>query len=65
MKKETVISITFLALGLIFEGLYFADIDIFFKAKFWLLGAVFILIGTIGLVLHTFLPMLDGEKNGK
>ena len=67
MKKETLISLIILILGLVFEGLYLMTDSTFWGAKFYLTGAICTVIGLIGLLIFGVLPFinekLDSTKN--
>ena len=65
MKKETFVLTFLLVLGFVFECLHFATPGTFLGAKFWLLGIVSILAGTLGLWLFTVLPILAGDDEEK
>lgn len=59
MKRGSIISIILIALGFVFECLYFVIDFSFFEIKFWLLGIVLIIIGIASLVWQTILSLLE------
>lgn len=65
MKKETVISSLLLVLGFVFECMHFATEGTFLGAKFWLIGIVCIVVGTLGLWIYTILPMIAGDDDNE
>ncbi len=62
MKKEGIISIGLLILGFIFEYLYLGTDKMFLSIKFWMLGLVCIIVGTLGLILYVIIPLLGDRK---
>ena len=63
MKKETIISLSLIALGFLFECAYLTVDNTFFDAKFWITGIFCIIIGTIGLWLFTIIPWMESNRN--
>lgn len=66
MKKEVLISILLLSLGVVFECLYYAVDNTFFDVKFYLLGIFSIIFGAIGLWVYLIMPYINkqmGEKS--
>lgn len=59
MKKGTIISILIIALGFVFEYLYFMTDHTFLNIKFWVLGLVSFIVGFLGLWVTTILPFLN------
>ena len=57
MKKTTSISIGLILLGFIFEFLYLGTDKMFFMIKFWVLGVICIIAGSLGLLVFTILPI--------
>lgn len=51
MKKSIIISIALIVLGFVFECLYLGTDATFFSVKFWILGVISIIAGTLGLLL--------------
>ena len=65
MKKTTLISVSLILIGFVFEYFYLVGESTFFDIKFWVAGIVSILAGVIGLWLFTIIPLLDKGWNGK
>lgn len=65
MKKEALISILILALGGVFEWLYYAIDSTFFDVKFYLLGILCMVIGFIGVWVYIILPAVNNRLEGK
>ena len=63
MKKEIIISIGLISLGLVFECLHFGTDIRFFEIKFWLLGIISMGLGVLGIIWFTVVPLL--EKRAK
>lgn len=61
MKKEPLISILILSLGIVFEWLYYAVDSTFFDVKFYLLGILCIIIGSIGVWIYVIMPFINGR----
>ncbi len=59
MKKETIFSILLLVMGFVFEYLYLGTDQMFFIVKFWILGIICMIAGTIGIILFGVLPLLE------
>jgi hypothetical protein len=67
-KKETLISILILALGLVFEYLHLMTDRTFLGIKFYLLGLIFIIIGSLGIWVYAIMPIINrrwGDDNTK
>lgn len=65
MKKEALISILILSLGLVFEWLYYAIDSTFFDVKFYLLGILCIIIGFIGVWIYVLMPFINNKLEDK
>ena len=65
MKKEKLISIIILSLGLVFEWLYYAIDNTFFDVKFYLLGILCIIIGSIGVWIYVITPFISDRFRDK
>ena len=65
MKKATVISVSLIVLGFIFECLYLTIDSLFFDTKFWLLGLVCMVTGAIGFWLSAVVPAFDNKPGKK
>ena len=61
MKKGLVISISLIALGLIFECLHFATAIQFFEIKFWLIGLIAMVMGILGVLWYAVVPVLENR----
>ncbi len=63
MKKSSIISISLIILGFIFECLYLTIDNQFLNAKFWISGVFCIIIGSLGLWLFTVIPWMEINRN--
>ena len=61
MNKETIVSVLLLIIGFVFEYLYLGTDQMFFVIKFWLLGVICIVVGTLGLVVYGLIPFLGQQ----
>ncbi len=65
MKKEIVISVLILSLGVVFELLYYAVDSTFFDVKFYLLGIICVIIGFIGVWIYAIMPYINSRLRDK
>lgn len=65
MKKEALISLFILSLGVVFEWLYYAIDNTFFDVKFYLLGILCVIIGFIGLWIYAIIPFINSRLRDK
>jgi hypothetical protein len=61
MKKETLISILILSMGVVFEWLYYAVDSTFFDVKFYLLGILCVIVGFIGVWIYAIMPFINSR----
>lgn len=59
MKKEILISLALLVFGLVCEFFYLSTENIYWEVKFFLIGALSILVGMIGLLIFVILPFIN------
>lgn len=65
MKKETLISLILLVLGLVCEYFYLNSESTFWGIKFYLIGAFSTIIGLIGLWIFSILPFINKKLDRK
>lgn len=67
MKKRTLISIDLIVLGFILECLHFLTEIRFFEIEFSTLGLVSIVLGVVGILWYSIVPVLEkrAETLGK
>jgi len=61
MKKETLSSIGLLVLGLFFEYLHFMTDSALFGLKFYMLGIICLVLGTIGSWIYIVIPLINDK----
>ena len=62
MNKETIFSIGLILLGFVFECIYLTSTNIFIDVKSWLLGALCIILGMLGVWIFGVLPHVNNEE---
>lgn len=65
MKKETLISLLLLIIGLVCEYFYLKTDNQFLGVKFYMIGALSILLGMLGLLIFTILPIINKKLDNK